>query len=327
MPKLLTTPFATSGLKNDVPTTTGSNANSTTYDKGFPDITMKSFAYGGLPPSGKDFNGIFYDITDNIVYQTQGGRYKFDSAYATSIGGYPLGAILLLNDGVTDVVSTVANNLTDPNVSMTGWVLRQKDSGILTWSGRTQESKNKDQISILDFTKTGETWESTIQAAETYCHTYKKVLYFRNGVYKCDNGIIKRAEWRGEQICQIGVFPLYDDKVNMVGDKTGLRGTVLLFTGSGSVSYTTARTDDFATMRYAVMNVGRETSGDIARGMSDMSIIADFDFRDNGGVLTTPLNDNRADYEVGLLLVNSEQSIFNKVCVGGYWSKAGTVHF
>ena len=82
MPKLLTTPFATSGLKNDVPATTGSNANSATYDKGFPDITMKSFAYGGLPPSGKDFNGILYDITDNIVYQTQGGRYKFDGTYA-----------------------------------------------------------------------------------------------------------------------------------------------------------------------------------------------------------------------------------------------------
>ena len=151
MPKLLTTPFATSGLKNDVPTTTGTSANSATYSKGFPDITMKSSALGGKPPSGKDFNGILYDITDNIVYQTKGGRYKFNSTYATSIGGYPLGAILLLNDGVTDVVSTVANNLTDPNVIMTGWELRQKDSGILSWSGRTQESKNKDQKSILDF--------------------------------------------------------------------------------------------------------------------------------------------------------------------------------
>src|SRR5690606_3557189 len=92
-----------------------------------------------------------------------------------------------------------------------------------------QKAQHRGRIAILDFPKTGEYWTETIQAADVYCYNTNKTLYFPNGVYKCDDGIIKRAKWEGEQVCQIGVFPLYDDKVNMVGDKSGLRGTAILF--------------------------------------------------------------------------------------------------
>lgn len=193
-----------------------------------------------------------------------------------------------------------------------------------------QKAKNQERISILDFPKTGEYWTETIQAADVYCYNTNKTLYFPNGVYKCDDGIIKRAKWEGEQVCQIGVFPLYDDKVNMVGDKSGLRGTAILFCGAGTKAYTTLRTDKFSSMRYAVLNIGREgehTSGMMGRGVVDLSIICDFDYKDAAGNITTPLNDNRADYDVGLLMVDSEQSTIFNVCVGGYWKKAGTVHF
>ena len=124
MPKLLTTPFAIDAnpdMRTDIQNTTGASPNSATYSVGFPAVTMQPLSSGGLPPKGSDFNGIFYDITDNIVFQTQGNTYPYNAAYATSIGGYPLNARIALDNG--DIVrSTIANNTNDPNTDMNGWV-------------------------------------------------------------------------------------------------------------------------------------------------------------------------------------------------------------
>ena len=131
MPKLLKTPFAVDaaeGFRTDIQESTGAAPNSATYQVGFPPVTMQSIASNGMPPKGSDLNGVLYDITDNLVFLTQGGGYGFDSAYATSIGGYPLNARLRLTNG--DIVkSTVDANTNDPNVDMTGWV---KETSIQT---------------------------------------------------------------------------------------------------------------------------------------------------------------------------------------------------
>ena len=134
MPKLLKTPFAADaaeGYRTDIQESTGVAPNSATYQIGFPPNTMQSIAAGGMPPKGADMNGILYDITDNLVFLTQGGGYGFDAAYSASIGGYPLNARLRLSDG-TEVVSTIANNTNDPNSNMTGWVYDVSKSAILT---------------------------------------------------------------------------------------------------------------------------------------------------------------------------------------------------
>lgn len=123
MPKLLKTPFAidaAEGFRTDIQESTGAAPNSATYQVGFPPVTMQSIASNGMPPKGSDLNGVLYDITDNLVFLTQGGGYGFDAAYATSIGGYPLNARLRLTNG--DIVkSTIDGNTNDPNVDMTGW--------------------------------------------------------------------------------------------------------------------------------------------------------------------------------------------------------------
>ena len=65
-------------------------------------------------------------------------------------GGYLKNARVMLANG--DIVkSTVNGNANDPNIDMTGWVLDSSDGQIKTWSGRTQESKNKDIIHAKDF--------------------------------------------------------------------------------------------------------------------------------------------------------------------------------
>lgn len=170
---------------------------------------------------------------------------------------------------------------------------------------------------------------AAIQAADTYCAQRGLALYLPRGVYRCTDGIDKQAYWIGDGSPRVGVFPLTDDKVFMIpGEKSKLPGTALLFTGSGVKSFTTARVDQFSSMRYCVKNEGRITNSQIATGGKDFSIILDFNFRDTvGGAVTLPNGDASADYDVGLLLVNSEQSPFINVGVGGYYKKSGTVHF
>lgn len=155
MPKLLKTPFAidaAEGFRTDIQESTGAAPNSATYQVGFPPVTMQSIASNGMPPKGSDLNGVLYDITDNLVFLTQGGGYGFDSAYATSIGGYPLNARLRLANG--DIVkSIISGNTNDPNVDTTGWFLIGSDkvstvesvadlSGLQAWDGRTVRTKS-----------------------------------------------------------------------------------------------------------------------------------------------------------------------------------------
>lgn len=150
MPKLLKTPFAAeaeSGYRTDIQESVGVAPNSATYQVGFPPVTMQSIASNGMPPKGSDLNGVLYDITDNLVFLTQGGGYGFDAAYATSIGGYPLNARLRLTNG--DIVkSTIDGNANDPNVDMTGWVEENSASQIFDESGLSQQEINNKNNTI-----------------------------------------------------------------------------------------------------------------------------------------------------------------------------------
>ncbi|HUW11535.1 MAG TPA: hypothetical protein VM537_17520 [Anaerolineae bacterium] len=116
-------PFAEAALPvniNTVPDTpTGSALAS--WQQGFPPITMTPLGSGGLPPYGADFNGVLNTLSANVQWWNAGGAPAYDSALSTAIGGYPVGAVLVLADGFSYVVSTVAANTTNPNSSMTGW--------------------------------------------------------------------------------------------------------------------------------------------------------------------------------------------------------------
>ena len=49
---------------------------------------------------------------------------SYSDSVNTLFGGYVNGSTILLNDGVTEVVSTIDNNTANPNTDMTGWVLK-----------------------------------------------------------------------------------------------------------------------------------------------------------------------------------------------------------
>ncbi|WP_258087354.1 phage tail protein, partial [Xenorhabdus bovienii] len=111
-PNLIPAPFAQNGHRDEIPASHKSDLPSqkATWDTGFPQITMMPVTAGGLPPSGKDFNGVFNQISDNIVHLSKGGKYKFSQEYANSINGYPKGAILQSDDETKEFQSLIDNN-------------------------------------------------------------------------------------------------------------------------------------------------------------------------------------------------------------------------
>jgi len=109
-------PFADTGAKNAIPVaSTGTGKAS--FTDGFPPPTMLPITAGGIPPEGKDFNGILYDITSHTLWVNAGGQYQFDSALVTAIGGYPAGMVIQDNAGVASYVSAVNNNTVDFNAT------------------------------------------------------------------------------------------------------------------------------------------------------------------------------------------------------------------
>lgn len=117
---LMPVPFASQGDKNTIPVTPSTETgqiNYASYQKGFPPVTMTPLVAGGLPPQGVDMNGILFALSSSVGFMQSGGLPTFDADFASTIGGYPLGAVLQSNDGASAYVSTIANNTTDFNES------------------------------------------------------------------------------------------------------------------------------------------------------------------------------------------------------------------
>ena len=116
--KILTIPFARDAVPdmvNDIPDDPSVlEPQLASFKQGFPYITTIPLVAGGIPPEGQDFNGILRDITEHVVHQNKGGMYKFE-ADIVAAGGYPEGAVLSANDGLSLWVSLVDANVEDFN--------------------------------------------------------------------------------------------------------------------------------------------------------------------------------------------------------------------
>ncbi|EFG9844016.1 phage tail protein [Shigella boydii] len=125
-PRQLAVPFASTGDKNRIPdkaTQQTRESGNAAYDSGFPPTTMTAVSAGGIPPHGKDFNGLMYDITAAIRFAQAGGLYTYNAGFAGAIGGYAKGAILAGVATTAVWLNTTDDNLTDPEGSdSAGWV-------------------------------------------------------------------------------------------------------------------------------------------------------------------------------------------------------------
>lgn len=149
-PRQIAVPFASGTAdKNTIPnnaTQETKEKGNAAYDSGFPPLTMTAIAAGGIPPHGKDFNGLLNDITAAIRFSQAGGQYTFDSAFAQAIGGYAKGATVLSADGSKIWWNTVEANTTDPDgASAAGWknLLADPDGLFLQKAQNLSDLQNK----------------------------------------------------------------------------------------------------------------------------------------------------------------------------------------
>lgn len=128
--------FGVNGPREALPDTTPSGDNTASYNSGFPPITMTLKSAGGLPPKGQDMNQILYELSGLARWSSAGAMNTYDSAFATSIGGYPSGAFILGDDLKTVYRCTLNGNLNNPNSTSTGWE-KQPGSVVQTTGGST----------------------------------------------------------------------------------------------------------------------------------------------------------------------------------------------
>ena len=96
------------------------NGRASLHD-GFPPLNFTPISSGGVPPFGGDMNGILNEITAIQQWQEAGGFFPFDASFASTIGGYPKGAILQSSSFNGLWVSTIENNSNNPDTAGTGW--------------------------------------------------------------------------------------------------------------------------------------------------------------------------------------------------------------
>lgn len=147
-------------------------------------------------------------------------------------------------------------------------------------------------------------------------------VHFPAGVYVLTDGIVlpQSARLTGEGAPMLGTFPMTeDDKRFLRSDRlTQMPGTTLLFKGKGQQTSKTPRQDLFSDLRFAV-----KTTPMAATSLQGLAIALDVQVFDADGKLTTPENDQRADYDVGLLIDDSAAGTVRDVTVYGFWKKAG----
>lgn len=119
-PKPIITPFAENGTRNDIPEAGADQPQKATMSGGWGVITQTPINEGGIPPERADFNGLGHLTTSHLAFLNRGQWYGYDANLSGKIGGYPLHARLMLDNG--DIVkSTIPNNINNPNINKTGW--------------------------------------------------------------------------------------------------------------------------------------------------------------------------------------------------------------
>jgi len=123
-PQKFPLPFANAGGKTLIPVASqiGSVPGGASLTDGFPPLTRTPIAGGGVPPSGLEFNGIFYELSAIARWLNAGAGYVYDGTFAndSNVGGYPKGARVLRADGLGYWLNTQDNNVTDPETATAG---------------------------------------------------------------------------------------------------------------------------------------------------------------------------------------------------------------
>ena len=97
VPVKVPTVFASSALPTSVTNPIPNSIQSgglVSWPTGFQPINFTQIGAGGIPPWGKDVNGLFLVLSAWAQWQAAGGPIFYDATFASNVGGYPKGTIV-----------------------------------------------------------------------------------------------------------------------------------------------------------------------------------------------------------------------------------------
>lgn len=107
----------------------GINPGAASDTDGFVPLNFLVPSAGGIPPDGRDVNGILNQMSAWDMWQSVGGPVYYDAAQSTAIGGYPQGALLnAVGFQAGYWWSEVDNNTSDPDTGGANWFFIQLGS-------------------------------------------------------------------------------------------------------------------------------------------------------------------------------------------------------
>lgn len=213
--------FGVNGDKNSIPTdssTTTDNSGIATFDKGFPPITMQPLSAGGIPPSGKDMNGVIYSVTLQLQWQNSGMTYQYNSDFSTAISGYPKGAVVpnSLYSGQWLNLNEANTNAPESSTgATTGWV-PLSNYGVTSLSGLSASSIT---LSSIDASKSRLILTGTLTAnINVVFPTWLKEWTVINNTAGAFSLVLKTISGSGVSVASGQVAKIYCDGVNILQD-------------------------------------------------------------------------------------------------------------
>lgn len=129
-PTVIVEAFATNGAKNSpIPVPDPGSSGTASFDQGFPALTMQPLASGGVPPSGKDMNGILFMISAYCAALQGGQLCYWDSDFSDFNSGYRVGALLASTGNNGFWFNLLDGNTNDPDSDSTGWLFFSPATG------------------------------------------------------------------------------------------------------------------------------------------------------------------------------------------------------
>lgn len=245
IPTLIAVPFASSGLKNTVPVPASGTPGVASYTTGFPADTFDPIASGGIPPDGKDVNGVYYDLSTANRWGQAGGQYYFNSTFATAITGYPKGAILNRSDSKGQWQNLVDGNTTDPDsTSAANWVAVRSNmliTSIAVAAGATTPTLEKLGAALINVT-------GAIASAATLVLplTAGASWIVRNSTTGAGTFTVVGATGTGATIPQGVAYNVYTDGVNFYASSADASGLYLPIGGTAVAAVKLAAARNFS---------------------------------------------------------------------------------